>query len=210
MKIPANRPDGISSRVRLAEGSRNKWVARNGQTVDLPLIVDLVEIHPGSGECTFFTEVRIELVSGQPQLVDTHLIGMPCLDPVKLQRFFRWATPIEIVRKTIPALLKKGIDPYSYEYAVDGYPDAAQIDRKLINRLSDDFLEEVVRQYLEVGRGYARIIAQQRGVSERTVVSWVQKARKRGILSATKPGKRGGKLLTSGRHDRKSLQQKNK
>ena len=102
MKTPANRPDGLSSRVRLAEGSRNKWVARNGQTVDLPLIVDLVEIHPGSGECTFFTEARIELVSGQPMLVDIHLAGKPSLDPVKLQRFFRWATPVEIVRRTIP------------------------------------------------------------------------------------------------------------
>lgn len=195
MKIPANRPDGLSSRVRLVEGSQNKWVARNGQTVDLPLIVDLVEIHPDSGECTFNVEARIELVSGQPQLVDIHLAGMPCLDPVKLQRFFRWATPIEIVRKTIPALLKKGIDPYSYEYATDGYPDAAEIDRKPINRLSNDFLEEVARQYLEVGHGYARIIAQQRGVSERTVVSWIEKARKRVILSPVKPGQYGGRII---------------
>ena len=195
MKIPANRPDGLSSRVRLAEGSRNKWVARNGQTVDLPLIVDLVEIHPDSGECTFFTEVRIELVSGQPQLVDTHLIGMPCLDPVRLQRFFRWATPLDIVRRTVPSLLKRGIDPYSHEYATDGYPDAANIDQKPNNTLSVGFLEEVTQQYLSIGRGYAREIAKQRGVSERTVVSWIQKARKRGILSPVKPGQYGGELI---------------
>ena len=60
---------------------------------------------------------------------------------------------------------------------------------------SDEFLEEIAQQYLAVGRGYAEVIASERGVARRTVVSWVEKARKRGILSATKPGSSGGSLL---------------
>ena len=196
VKTPANRPAGISSRVRPADGPRSKWVARNGQAVDLPLIVDNINIHPDTGACIWLVEARVDQVAGQPQLLDVRLVGTPCLDAVLLQRFFRWSTPLEIVRRTIPALLKSGIDPYAYEYAADGYPDAADIGRKPTTALSNGFLEEVARQYVEIGRGYARTIAQQRGVSERTVVSWIQKARKRGILSPVKPGQYGGKVIS--------------
>lgn len=198
MKQPwkiSGRPAGISSRVRPAEGPRSTWIARNGKTVDLPLVVDNVNVRPGSGECIWCIEARIDLVAGQPELVDIRLAATPCLDPVMLQRFFRWATPLEIVRRTVPALLASGLDPYAHDYPTDGYPDAAEIDRKSTNALSDGFLEEVARQYVEIGRGYAHVIAQQRGVSERTVVSWVQKARKRGILSPVKPGQYGGRVV---------------
>lgn len=194
----SKRPAGYSSRLRRASGKRKTWRARNGQQVELPLIVDHVNIDAGSGESVWVIEARIDLVAGKPELVEIQLEGNPCLDPVLLQRFFRWATPIEIVRRTLPLLLEKGIDPFEYEYATDGYPDAAELDNKPTNALSDEFLEEVARQYVEIGRGYARIIAQQRGVSERTVVSWVQKARKRGILSATTPGKRSETLIPPG------------
>ena len=189
------RPHGVSSRVRRADSSAGTWTAKNGEAVELPLIVDLVNIDPDSGECTWMFEARIDLVGHEPALVNISLEGNPCLDPVRLQRFFRWATPIDIVRRTIPALLAKGIDPFLFEYATDGYPDAGDFERKSTNALSDAFLEEVARQYLEIGRGYARAIATQRGVSERTVVSWVQKARRRGILSPVRKGSRGGKIL---------------
>ncbi len=189
------RPAGQSSRVRLADGPRSKWIAENGEAVDFPLIVDNVNIHPASGECIWRIEARVDLVSGQPKLVEVSLAGAPFLDTVMLQRFFRWATPVDIVRRTIPALLAKGSDPYMYEFATDGYPDAAYIDHKVTNALSDGFLEEVARQYVEIGRGYARVIANQRGVSKRTVVSWIQKARKRGILSAVRPGQYGGQVV---------------
>jgi transposase-like protein len=64
-------------------------------------------------------------------------------------------------------------------------------------RLTDEFLEGIVKAYLESGRGYAKKIAVIRGVSERTVVSWIQKARERGILSKTRPGSRGGELTSA-------------
>lgn len=191
----SRRPAGITSRVRRAPGQRKIWRAGNGQQVELPLIVDHVTIDAGSGECRCVTEARIDLVDGKPKLVEVRIEGNPSLDPVYLQRFFRWATPVEIVRHTLPSLLERGIDPFQHDYATDGYPDAAVIERKPTNALSNAFLEEVARQYVEIGHGYARVIAQQRGVSERTVVSWVQKARKRGILSATTPGRRSGKVI---------------
>ena len=189
------RPPGVSSRVRRADGATETWIATNGQAVELPVIVDHVNIDPASGECTWIFEARIDLVGPAPALVNMHLEGNPCLDPVRLQRFFRWASPIEIVRRTIPALLAKGIDPFLFEYATDGYPDAADIERMPTNALSVEFLEEVARQYLDIGRGYAGIIAKQRGVSKRTVVSWVQKARRRGILTPVRKGSRGGRIL---------------
>ena len=189
------RPPGVSSRVRRADGTAVTWIARNGQTVELPLIVDHVNIDPDSGESTWIFEARVDLVGREPALVTMSLEGNPSLDPVRLQRFFRWATPVEIVRRTIPALLAKGIDPFLHEYATDGYPDAGDIERKSNNALSEAFLEEVARQYLEIGRGYARAIAEQRGVSERTVVNWVQKARRKGILSPVKKGSHGGEIV---------------
>ena len=45
-----------------------------------------------------------------------------------------------------------------------------------------------------IGRGYARTIAAERNVSQRTVVSWIEKARARGILSATTAGRMGGEV----------------
>lgn len=189
-KSLSRRPAGTSSRVRLARGPRTTWVAQNGQTVRLPLIVDHVNIDPESGECTWCIEARVDLVDDMPHLTDTRLSGKPCLDPVHLQRFFRWATPVEIVRLAVPRLLASGIDPYTHEFPTDGYPDAAAIIKNATNALSDDFLEQIAGEYVVIGHGYARTIARQRGVSERTVVSWVQKARERGILAQTTPGRR--------------------
>lgn len=191
------RPSGYSSRVRPGAGRPSTWIAGNGQSIDLPLIVDHVNIDPKSGKSVWYIEARIDLVADQPELIDIRLSGEPHLDTILLQRFFRWATPLDIVRRTVPSLLAKGLNPFEYEYATDGYPDAAEIGRKPTTTLSDGFLKEIARQYVEIGRGYARIIAQQRGVSDRTVVSWVQKARKRGFLAKTTSGRRTYEVLAS-------------
>ena len=200
----SQRPTGYSSRVRPGAGHRSTWIAWNGQSIDLPLIVDHVNIDPISGKCLWYIEARIDLVADKPELIDIRLSGEPNLDTILLQRFFRWSTPLDIVRRTVPALVAKGVNPFEYEYATDGYPDAADIDRKLTTALSDDFLKEVARQYVEIGRGYARVIAQQRGVSERTVVNWVQKARKKGFLAATTPGKRTFEVINPKQQNEKS------
>ena len=198
MKIKGNhgsRPPGHSSRTRRGDGPKSEWIAPNKQAVPLPLIVDNVYIDPQSGVPVWCIEARVDLVGDSPELIEIHITGDPCLDPVRLQRFFRWATPIEIARVTVPSLLEQGIDPFQHEYATDGYPDAANLNRKPTTRLSDAFLQEIARQYVEVGHGYARAIAEQRGVSRRTVISWVEKARKRGFLGPTKPGRRNRRVL---------------
>jgi hypothetical protein len=194
-----NRPPGISSKIRQADGLQSKWVAANGQAVRLPLIVDHINTDPKSSIRIWCVEARIDLVGDNPELTEVKLKGNPHLNTIHLQRFFRWATPIEIVRVTVPTLLEKGVDPFKYDFSTEGYPDSANIERKPTTRLSDDFLWEIARQYVEIGHGYACVIAQQRGVSKRTVISWVEKARKRGILGPTTRGRRNRRLASLSR-----------
>ena len=195
-KSKCRRPRGYSSRVRKVSGQNRIWTAHNGQQVRLPLIVDHMNIDE-DGVQTWLAEAKIDLVANEPQLISMHLEAKPNLDAVRLQRFFRWASPLEVVRIAIPSLLEEGINPFEYEFPTDGFPDAAQIGRADNSRLSDEFLKGLAREYVEVGRGYARIIAEQRGVSPRTVVSWVEKARKRGFIEPTKPGKRSKRVVLS-------------
>ena len=189
-----NRPSGVSSRVRRLERDQAVWHAPNGQEVVLPVIVDHINIDGETGACIWLVEAIVGLVEDKPGIQEFRLKGEPQLDLEMLQRFFRWKTPLDIVTRLIPGLLDKGIDPYSYFYPVDGFPEAADLGRKINEPLSDEFLKDIARQYVEIGKGYARVIADQKGVSERTVVSWIEKARKRGILEQTVPGKRTNKL----------------
>lgn len=117
------------------------------------------------------------------------------LDLTTLQQKFRWATPLEVVTRMVPALLESGEDPYTFEYPPNGYPDSAVYPRQSHHQLTDVFLEDVARRYLDLGRGYSAAIAAERDVSPRTAISWVEKARARGILSASKPGAHGGHIV---------------
>ena len=193
------RPFGVSSRVRRATGERHSWIAPNGEVVDLPVIVDIVERDSSDGSTVWKVEARVDLADGQPRLFSMHLDSSRPLDSVLLQRRFRWSTPVDIVTVTMPDLIAVGIDPFRYLYPVDGYPDAAVVQRSTPTRLSDEFLTEIAHRYVALGRGYAKVIAQQRNVSVRTVVSWIEKARERGILTATTPGAVGGQVRRSRR-----------
>ena len=193
-EIFKSRPLGISSRLRRICGARSIWIAENGAQVDLPVVVDHLN-KSQSGELVWLVEARIELVGSAPAIASVTLTGNPSLDPIYLQRFFRWATPLEIVCKLVPDMILKGQDPFDAELPLDSPQLYSRDDKgQRRNQLSEDFLREVSRQYLEIGRGYAAEIARQRGVSARTVVSWIQKARARGILSETTKGKHGGEL----------------
>ncbi len=123
------------------------------------------------------------------------------MDPARLQRNFRWATPLDIVTITVPELLAAGLDPYQFSYPPSGFPEAASVERAAPTRLTDEFLTEIAARYVLIGRGYAKKIAAQRHVSPRTVVSWIEKARERGILSGTTSGSVGG-TVRSGRRPR--------
>lgn len=187
-----HRPAGLSSRVRRARGARHPWVAANGQVVDLPLVVDIAEVDGASGTVVWKVEATVDLCDEVPALVGMHFVSSRGIDTDVTQREFRWATPVEIVSITVPELMSAGIDPFRFEYPLAGYPNAARVERSAPTRLTDDFLTEIAYRYVKIGRGYAKTIARQRDVSPRTVVSWVEKARERGILSATTPGAAGG------------------
>ncbi len=193
--VSSNRPPGISSRVRRARGDRHPWVAPNGTTVDLPVVVDIIETDPTTGSTIWSVEARVDLHDGHPALISMHVESSTSLDPDFMQQQFRWSTPLDIVTVTIPELLVAGIDPFRYYYPRDGYPEAAHVERSAPTRLTDEFLTEIATRYVMLGRGYAKTIAAQRNVSPRTVVSWIERARARGILSATIPGAVGGQVI---------------
>lgn len=170
-------------------GASAHWLAPKGQLVELPAEVDLVHKEETSNSVVWAVVAKIDLVDTAPSLVNFEVGGFPRIDTEHLQRFFRWGTPLEIIIHTVPELIAQGIDPYSYDYAATGYPEAAFFDRPLNKRLSDEFLQTIAHQYSSIGRGYASAIAGEYRVSRRTVVSWIEKARKRGILPPTKAGK---------------------
>ena len=168
--------------------------------VDLPVVLDLVTDVPDDtghtrADNVCVVEATVDLVADHPAVVRVALRADGGLNLRVLQAKFRWTTPLDVVAKTVPQLLARGVDPFTYNFATHDYPDAANIDRPARHRLSDDFLEDIAQRYVDLGRGYAEVIAEERDVSPRTVVSWVEKARARGILSAARPGAISGNYV---------------
>lgn len=188
------RPTGISSRLHTAPGPRYAWTAPNGQSVSLPVTLDIIDVKP-DGTVAWSVEAVVDLIGEAPKVTSISISSTQGLDLARLQQKFRWATPLEVVTRMVPALLENGQDPFNFDYPPNGYPDAAVYPRQARNQLSDEFLEDVARRYLALGRGYATVIAAERDVSPRTAVSWVEKARARGILSASRPGAHGGQIV---------------
>lgn len=185
--------------MRPARGRRRPWTIDADHRFSLPVIVDHEGTHPETGARLWLIEATIDLIDGEPALVrmDAQMPGG--LDPYRMQREFRWASPLEVVTIGVPSLLSRGIDPFSVDLPLTGFPQAATLDTPPNERLSDEFLEGIAREYLQIGRGYARTMAAQRKVSERTVVSWVEKARRRGILTRVPAGSYGGRIVAKGR-----------
>lgn len=189
------RSPGVSSRITHAEGPRQLWTTGE-VTVDLPVIVDWVEVDPSTGERTVTIEARIDLVNGTPEIVEMSLAAHAGLDLDVLQRDFRWASPLAVVTGILPKLIAAGSDPFAAELPVTGFPAVAVQPVRRRGILSDEFLTTIAREYLARGRGYAVSMAQEYSVTRRTVVSWVEKARTRGILSAAPTrGAAGGHLI---------------
>jgi hypothetical protein len=191
--MPAGRPKGISSRLHSVP-PRGSWTAPNGQVVGLPLILDILEVSADGARVEWKVEATVDLVAGEPRLVALVMQHPSGFDVHRMRREFRWATPLEVVTRTVPSLMARDVDPFQHDYAVTGYPDAADPGRAPGRELSTEFLEEVARRYLALGRGYADELAAEYSVSRRTVISWVEKARTRGILTATTPGAVGGHI----------------
>ncbi|HPY26400.1 MAG TPA: hypothetical protein PLK19_19025 [Mycobacterium sp.] len=190
------RPAGISSRItRSTSEPRHPWIS-GGVTVDLPVVVDWVNVDPETGAEQVRIEARIDLVDGQPEIVSMSLVSPIGLNLVTLQRDFRWSSPLEVVTGLVPRLIAEGTDPFAVNLPVTDFPAAAIQPVRSRRALSDEFLTTVAREYLVRGRGYAASLAEEYYVSPRTVVSWVEKARARGLLSAPPTrGAAGGRLM---------------
>jgi hypothetical protein len=186
-----SRPSGITSRAHRATGSKNAWIAPNGEIVPLPVIIDIAEIDKKSRNAVWLVEATVQLVNHEPQLTKITFENTLGIDPVAMSRDFRWGSPLELVRRVLPDLLRQGIDIWKHDLPLHPLTDFGSNN----GRLSDDFLREISKQYLQLGGDYSRIIAAERGVSARTVIGWIQKARDRGLLSPTSRGHVGGELL---------------
>ena len=191
----SSRPFGVSSRVTPAEGARHPWTTA-GVTVDLPVIVDWVLIDPSTGEESVRIEARIDLVGDKPELVEMTFAAPAGLDVGELQREFRWSSPLAVVTGILPRVIAAGGDPFALGIPINGFPAVAIQPVRRRGNLTDEFLTTIAREYLARGRGYAGSLAHEYFVTPRTVVSWDEKARTRGILSAPPgPGAVGGHLL---------------
>jgi len=186
---------GVTSRVRPAEGLQRNWAISATTHFPLPVIVDHMFRDPESGALGWWIQATIDLVNGTPALVDMHLTVPGGADIARLQREFRWASPLDIVMLTVPQLLERGLDPFDYDFPVGDFPKSADLTEPGTARLDDEFLESIVREYLACGRGYAKTMARHYSVSPRTVVSWIEKARRRGILSPVRQGAHGGEIV---------------
>lgn len=186
--------EGLTSRMRPGEGNRRPWVSPRGPVLEFPVVFDLTK-RDATGATEWSVEATIDLsASGEPAVVAIRLASQAGLDLEVLQREFRWATPLEAVTRLAPAMILAGRDPYAEEFPHTGFP---QVTRGIVQgrRLSDEFLEDIAREYVIAGRGYPPIIAERHSVSQRTVVGWIEKARARGILTPTRPGLAGGRVV---------------
>jgi len=190
------RRHGLSSRLRPLVGPRTPWTSPDGAVVDLPVVFDLVMTDPETEIEAWRVEATVGIRLGDPALLQMVVTCGPAgggLDPTFLQREFRWATPVEAVTRLVPLIVKAGKDPYATEFPAQGYPEVTR--RAQPTSLSDQFLEDIAGEYLVLGRGYAKSLAAKYSVAPRTVVSWVEKARERGILSQTSSGRTGGRIV---------------
>jgi hypothetical protein len=186
---------GVSSRFVGAGGPRHPWTTGE-VTVDLPVIVDWVQTDPTTGDEAVRINARVDLVDGEPQIVEMSLVAPAGLELGVLQREFRWASPLNAVIGILPRLIAAGSDPFTADLPLTGFPAVAVQPLRHRRILTDEFLTTIAREYLARGRGYAASLAQEYYVTPRTVVSWVEKARARGILSAPPTiGATGGRLL---------------
>ncbi len=194
--VQAPRPFGISSRFIRTEGPHRPWTTGE-VTIDLPVIVDWVRVDPDTGDETVRIEARVDLVGDTPEIVKMSFDAAAGLDLVELQRNFHWASPLTAVTGITPRLIATGSDPFAFDLPVTGFPAVAIQPRRPRGILTDEFLTAIAREYLARGRGYAASLAHEYFVTPRTVVSWIEKARTRGILSPPpSSGSTGGHLLT--------------
>ena len=149
----------LSSRLRRKRRT-STWRPADGIEVPMPVVFDLALVDTLTGADVFRFDATVDLVDGSPALVRFEASAATGLDLARLQREFRWATPVDVVTRLVPAIVAAGGDPFDHDYPVDGFPEVIDAHIGPANRaLSDEFLEGVAREYLALGRGYADAIA---------------------------------------------------
>ena len=184
-----------TSRLHRVGDRRHYWQAPNGTEVELPAMLDLIWREHDNGPELFRVEAVVSLVFNAPHVTSVSFVAREGLDLSALQHSFNWQTPLDIVCQLIPKLIKAGIDPFEYSYPVDGYAEDKPLETKQKQKLTDAFLETIAEEYLRYGRGYPEKMSQVRGVPKRTIISWVEKARQRGILTYVSRGQVGGRIV---------------
>ena len=165
-----------SSTVENAEGRRRAWTAPNGAAVVLPVTVTYREQDDLTGEVVGSLVARVELIDGRPQTVSFHFEAPDgALEP-RMQRDFRWSSPREIVETWMAEVIARGGDPLTEPVPLDYWAPPGR------QELTPDFLDEIAEQYHELGYGYANVLARKYQTTPRTVRSWVERAKKIGII----------------------------
>jgi hypothetical protein len=129
----------------------------------------------------------VDAVDGRPALTGVTFDAPGGIHLPSWQREWRWSW-----------LLDQALQSFQQDHraAVDEY--LAHVGRP--HDLTDGFLATIAADYLTIGRGYARTIARREHKSERTVRSWIELARARGLLThPPDAGAVGGRLTARGR-----------
>lgn len=172
----------IRSSVTTGEGPQRRWASPHGQAVPFPLVISAWEEHPVLGERLWTVTTSVTLVDRRPTVVDVHVTALDGVDVDWLQREFRWKAPVEIATVWVPDVIAAGGDFTALEPPADWWRPEGR------HELTDEFLAEIAEEYLRQGRGYAKAMAGRYRTSERTIRSWIDKARQRGVLGPA-PGK---------------------
>ena len=175
------RQAGISSRARFLTPNGKSWSAPLGISVPMPIAIDIQE-RDGLGRLLWQVDVTVDLVGDELSVTHAVFHADNGLDLRKLQLHFRWQTPIDIATHLIPKVIKESGQIENFDLPLDGFPDAVLPGKRIYNNLTDEFLAQIVWHKRQVGKGYAKSLAEARGVPVRTVISWMEKAKRRGLL----------------------------
>jgi hypothetical protein len=169
--------------IELGQGRRRAWKAPNGQRVVLPVVLTAWEEDDFTGETIATVTAKVDLVDGRPQTVNVMVDAPEGLDTDGIQRHFRWATPADVVRVWMPDVMARGGDPMTEQPPSNWWTASER------QELTVAFLEEIAKEYVELGYGYANVLASKYETTPRTVRSWVDKAKRAGIVD-TSAGRR--------------------
>lgn len=147
---PMRRHHVVESHFTRAEGSRHPWTTGE-VTVDLPVIVNWVQTDAVTGEEEVRIEARVDLVADTPEVVEMSFVAPAGLDLPRLQREFRWASPLTAVTGILPRLIAAGSDPFAVGLPITGFPAVAIQPIRRRGTLTDEFLTTIAREYLARG-----------------------------------------------------------